>query len=318
MADSRSVATRGARDHDLQVRAAWLYHVEGLTQAAIARSLRISRARTVRLLMAARATGLVAVTVDSVASARVALERGLVARFGLRDAIVVRGEAGERAAQVIGAAAGAHLARRLQPGLSIAIGWGATLSGAVGALADAHAPRVAVISLLGGMTHSRAVNSAAVARRLADVLHADCYQLAAPLLVADESTRDALWRDPALRELRARAGRAGIALVSVGDLSDDATLLREGLLTRADLAGLRASGAVGDVLCRFLDSRGRPVDHPVNRRAVAIDLDDLRGAGELVLASGGARKIAALRAALAALPVSTLVTDEPAARGLLG
>jgi DNA-binding transcriptional regulator LsrR (DeoR family) len=56
----------------------------------------------------------------------------------------------------------------------------------------------------------------------------------------------------------------------------------------------------------------------VNRRAVAIALADLRGAGELVLRVGRRAQGRGAAAALAALPVSTLVTDEPAARGLLG
>ena len=307
----------GARA-ELEVRAAWLYHVEGLTQAELARALRVSRARVVRLLAAARAAGFVEIVVDAQAASRVALSRALVKRFALRDAVVVPASADPHAAtRAVGAAAGAHLARRLRAGLAIGVGWGETLNGALAPLADAHAPRLSVISLLGGMTHSRAVNPAAVARRMADALDAECYQVAAPILVASEATRRALWRDPALVELRARARRAGIALVSAGDLSDQATLFREGLLTRAQMSELRAQGAVGDVLCQFVDEEGVVVDHPVNRRAISIGLDDLRRVREVVLASGGARKVAALRGAISALPGVTLVTDEAAAEGLL-
>ena len=315
MADA---ARRAAAEADLAVRAAWLYHVEGLTQAELAQHLRISRARVARLLMGARAGGVVHVSVDARAAERVVLSRALAARFRLREAVVVSAPADEAlCAALVGAAAGRHLASRLRDGLAIGVGWGATLNHALPALVDVHATRLSVISLLGGMTHSRAVNPAAVARRMADALRADCYQVAAPLLVARAPTREALWREPALRDLRARARRADIALVSVGDVSERSTLYREGLLSRADLAGLRARGAVGDVLCQFMDARGELVDHPVNRRAMTIGLADLRGAGELVVASGGVRKAAALRAALAALPVHVLVTDQAAAQELL-
>jgi DNA-binding transcriptional regulator LsrR (DeoR family) len=274
--------------------------------------------RVVRLLVAARAEGIVHVSVDAQATARVAQARALAARFRLRAAVVVDTPADDDAvALAVGAAAGRHLAQRLRDRWSIGVGWGATLNGAVGALVDVRAARLAVISLLGGMTHSRAVNPAAVARRIADALDADCYQLAAPLLVSSAATRDALWREPALADLRARARRSDIALVSVGDVSERATLFREGLLDRADLAGLARAGAVGDVLCQFVDARGALVDHAVNRRAMTVGLDVLRGVRELVLASGGARKVGALRAALAALPVHVLVTDAAAAAGLL-
>ena len=314
MPDARATAD----DLDLKVRAVWLYHVEGLTQAALAKHLRVSRMRVVRLLVAARAEGIVHVSVDAQAAARVAQARALAVRFGLRSAVVVDAPADEAGiARAVGVAAGRHLAQGVRDGGSIGIGWGATLNGAIGALGDVRAARLAVISLLGGMTHSRAVNPAAVARRAADALHADCYQLAAPLLVAHPATRDALWREPALSGLRSRARRSDIALVSVGDVSDQATLFREGLLTRAELTGLARAGAVGDVLCQFVDARGELVDHAVNRRAMTVGLDALRGVRELVVASGGARKVAALRAALKALPVHVLVTDAAAAAGLL-
>jgi len=106
------------------------------------------------------------------------------------------------------------------------------------------------------------------------------------------------------------------ALVSCGDLGEGATLRREGLLGRAEIASLRRAGAVGDVLCQFVDAAGRPVDHPLNRRTVALPLADLAAVGTLVLASGGAGKAAALAAALAAVKVHVLVTDEAAARVL--
>jgi len=177
--------------------------------------------------------------------------------------------------------------------------------------------RLAVISLLGGMTHSRAVNPSAVARRMADAFGAECYQLTAPVFVANPRTRDALWKEPGLGDLVERARRVELALVSVGDLAKDATLFREGLLPRSELATLRAAGAAGDVLCQFIDREGRVVDHPVNRRVVAVDLSDLRRVPTIVIAAGGARKATAIRAALRATGARVLVTDEAAARALL-
>jgi DNA-binding transcriptional regulator LsrR (DeoR family) len=221
------------------------------------------------------------------------------------------------AAAVIGRAAGAYLGAQLRDGSTVAVGWGATLTMAVPALEGLACQRTAVVSLLGGMTHSRAVNPAAVARRMADMLGAECYQLTAPLIVADDITRDALWREPGLRELRERAGAADIALVSVGDVSAAATLFREELLPGSYLTSLAALSAVGDLLCHFLDEAGRAVDHPVNRRVMAIGLDDLRRVPRVVIASGGIRKVGALRAALRAVPAGVLITDAAAAGALL-
>jgi DNA-binding transcriptional regulator LsrR (DeoR family) len=71
------------------------------------------------------------------------------------------------------------------------------------------------------------------------------------------------------------------------------------------------------VLCHFIDAQGRVVDHPASQRVIAIDLEDLRRVPRIVIASGGRRKVAAIRAALKALAVSVLITDDAAAAGLL-
>jgi DNA-binding transcriptional regulator LsrR (DeoR family) len=313
MADLSPSAAR-----DMQVRAAWFYYVEGLTQEQIARAMDISRAKVVRLLVAARSEGIVRIEVGGRGGDLIALERALVRRYGLAEAVVTPACVDDRDATIaVGRAAGAYLRSQLRDGLVIGVGWGATLTTAVGGLEGAACDGAAVVSLLGGMTHSRAVNPAAVARRLADALRAECYQLTAPLIVADEPTRDALWREPGMRELRERARRADIALVSVGDVSAEATLFREEVLPRSYLASLEATSAAGDLLCHFLDPKGAVVDHPVNRRVMALALDDLARVPRIVVASGGRRKLGALRAALRAAPVRVLITDAAAAAGLL-
>ena len=303
---------------DAGVRAAWLYYVEGLTQEQIARVLQVSRAKVIRLLAAARETGVVRIRITAKGTEQLALERRLLAALDLQEAIVAPSPVEESAtATVVGEATGAFLADRVQDGMSIGVGWGETLSMSLKALPARSYEKLSVISLLGGMTHSRAINPSAVARRLADAFGADCYQLTAPVFVANETTRAALWAEPGLTELRERARGAQMAVVSVGDVSESATLFREGLLPRSLLAGLRKAGAVGDVLCQFVDGEGRIVDHPVSGRVIAVSLDDLRQVPTIVIAAGGAGKAQAIAAALKATGARVLITDEAAASALL-
>lgn len=303
---------------DAGVRAAWLYHIEGLTQAEIARELKLSRAKVIRLLAAARDTGVVRIRIDARGGEQMALERRLVHEFGLAEAIVAPAPTEESAvAAVVGYAAGLYLAQQVHDGMSLGIGWGSTLSYSLKAIGDRHVERLSVISLLGGMTHSRAINPSAVARRLADIFGADCYQLTAPLFVSESATRVALWKERGLSELLERARHADIALVSVGDVREDATLVREGLLPKSALKSIAAAGAVGDVLCHFIDERGRVVDHPVNQRVVAVGPEDLRRVPTIVLAAGGKRKAQAIRAAIKATRAKVLITEENAANAML-
>ncbi|MCO5090310.1 sugar-binding transcriptional regulator [Bosea sp. (in: a-proteobacteria)] len=303
---------------DDKVRAAWLYYVEGLTQEQIAETLGLNRIKIIRMLAAARTEGLIRIRIDGRAARQVALERGLIGRFGLAEAVVVpRARDPDSTAALVGHAAGTWLSDRLRDGLSVAVGWGQTLHLALRGMQPRPIEGMSVVSLLGGLTHSRSINPSAVARRVADLFGADCFQLTAPVFVAQPEIREALWREPTLRELRDRARAADIALVSVGDVQGNATLFREGLLPRADLASLRKAHAVGDLLCHFIDAEGRLVDHPVNRRVMAVSPADLAGIGLVAIAAGGADKEHAIRAALRASAAKALITDESAAEALL-
>src|SRR5690348_6426218 len=96
------------------VRAAWLYYVEDLTQAAIAQAMGTTRARVIGLLAQARERGLVRVRIHGATRLQRRLEAALLARFGLAEAIVTPSPVDpRRTAALVGYAAGCHLAERL-------------------------------------------------------------------------------------------------------------------------------------------------------------------------------------------------------------
>jgi DNA-binding transcriptional regulator LsrR (DeoR family) len=300
------------------VRAAWLYYTEGMTQDRIARDLGVTRARVIAWLAQAREQGLVAVRIAGKGDVQARLEQALRARYGLAHAVVVPAAAHPaHATTLVGHAAGSWLSERMRDGVSVGIGWGATLHASLRAIRGRPLRGASIVSLLGATTRSRTVTPPAVARRMADAFGAECYQLTAPLVVADPALRRLLWREPGLRDLRERARRVDIALLSVGTLRDDSTLYRDGVLPRAARASLARAGAVGDVLCRFVDAAGRAVDHPLNAQTMSIDAADLARVAQVAIASGGLAKVPILRAALRALSASVLITDEAAAAGLL-
>lgn len=87
-------------------------------------------------------------------------------------------------------------------------------------------------------------------------------------------------------------------------------MLGYALLERDELNQLQAAGAVGDLLCRFIDAGGNVIPHPVNSRVIAVDPRSLRTSRKLVLASGGWQKYHAVRGAMRLLKPHVLVTDE--------
>jgi DNA-binding transcriptional regulator LsrR (DeoR family) len=95
--------------------------------------------------------------------------------------------------------------------------------------------------------------------------------------------------------------------------------VREGdnFFSVAQLAEVRAAGAVGQLNQRFIDVRGEPVSTPLDELVVSITLDQLRSAGTRVLIAGGTTKWAPLHAALCGGWADVLVTDLASARYLI-
>lgn len=314
----RKVVKEGRAGPDMRMRVAWLYYMEGLTQEEVAKRLQISRMKTLRILAACREEGFVQIRINGKQTSQIALEKALEHSLGLEDAVVVPTPEDEsKLAEIIGQAAGTFLSGSIRDGVSIGVGWGSTLQHSLRSLEWTEVERMTVVSLLGGMTHAISFNPSAFAFKFADLYRAECYHLTTPVFVSSQDLRRRLWQEPSLQEIVMRARRVDVAAISVGDISTSATLFRSGLISEGERKELRAAGAVGDILCHFVDRAGRLVDHPLNSRVMAFNPIDLRGIRKVVIAAGGKSKIDIIVAAARLTGAKTLITDEQTARGIV-
>ncbi len=305
-------------DDDTRIRAAWLYFMEGMTQNEVAQALGVTRARVLRMLQAARVDGTVQIRVTAQLRGCIELERKLEKEYGLERAIVIPAPQDDsKVGALIGAATGAFLESELSDGMTIGLGWGRTLSASLPHISPRSFNRMTVVSLIGGLTRAAQFNPSEFAWRFADRLGADCYMMAAPVFAPDAQTREALMRHPGIAEVFARAQKLDLAIVSVGDLSPNSTMSRYGLLERDDLASILKAGAVGDILCRFIDAKANVLVHPLNDTVISADPNILHSARRIILASGGWEKASAARAALRILKPEVFVTDSAVADALL-
>ncbi len=302
---------------DINVKTAWLYYVEGLTQEQIAEKLNVSRVKVMRTLAACTAEGVVVTTINAETAGQVAQERALEERFGLDAAVVVpTPEDAVHLEKAIGHAVALYLGEQMQDGMTLAIGGGATLHASLAYLGRRQLQNASVIGLVGALPHSQWINPSIVAAKVADIFGVDSYQITAPVMLHDPALRDLLWAQPELLDVRTRAANADIALLTVGEISRDATIFRHGLVPSALIPSLRAKGATANVLSYFIDAQGKLVDHEVNDRVMAIGLDVVGAIPNVVLAAGGRHKIAAIRAALNAFETNVLITDSDTAQAL--
>lgn len=309
----------GGSSSDLEIKIAWMYFIEKFTQEEIAERFGLSRVKVMRVLSACAADGVVVTRINRSAGAQISQERALEAHFGLSAAIVVpTPERDQNVERAIGHAVANYLEETMVNGTKLAVGGGATLYGSLEFISRRLLDSGCVIGLVGNLPNSRWINPSIVAARLADAFGIESYQITAPVVVDSPDLRDLLWQQQSLRLVRDLALEADVALLTVGDLSREATIFRHGIVASDLIAPLKRKGAVANVLCHFIDETGALVDHPINRRVVAIDLVDLNRCREIVLAAGGPHKVDAIKAALKAVNVTKLITDQRTAELLLG
>jgi len=302
----------------LETRVAWLYFMEGLTQAEIAEKLGMTRLRVNRMLVDARTSGLVNITLNSQFATCVELEQSLVREFGLKDAVILPTPGDPDLVPVLlGQATGEYLSNLLEADrvTGLGMGWGATLRETIRKTRPGRYPELCVNSMMGGLTRGLELNTFETASSLANLLNAQCQYLAAPIYAGSPESRDIILAQDVFREALERITTNDVAVLSIGDLSERSLLIRYGLPRDVIVDELVANGAVGDILGQFYDANGQTIDHPLNRRAIALPLGDLSRIPTVILASGGRNKTAAIAGALRARLASVIICDEDTARG---
>ncbi len=313
-------APQGMSDEQMQVRVVWLYFMEGRTQGEIADALSTNRLRVNRIISEARRTGLVTITLNSKLASCVELEQQLIKAFGLKRAIIV--PTPEDAALVpvlLGQATADYVGQLLADGTmtGVGVGWGTTLRETVRHMPSLKRPELLVNSVMGGLTRGIEINTFDIAGDLARHLGADCAYLAAPIYAGSPQSHDAIMTQDVFQEAFERIGRNDLILLTIGDMTERSLLMRYGLPRDVTIDELVAAGAVGDVMAQFVDAAGQPIDHPINRRAIALPLEALRKVPNVVFASGGANKTHAIAAVLRSGLGSALVCDEATARAAM-
>ena len=298
------------------VRAAWLYHGDGRTQAQVAKRLFVSRQTVGRLLEAARAQGVVRVEIDARCLSALGLSTRLRDTFGLADAIVVprdddsampHGRVNERVA----AALAAYVRRYLHPGAVVGVGWGDTVARSLAMLAQHSLDGVTLVSAAGSiqaLSQSVAGNPA-----LAEHLRV----LPAPLLVSSAQAAEMLRGEAAVRDILDLAARATVTLTGIGSTGPNASAVRSQVITPEEVARFTAMGAVGDMLGEWFDAQGRIVSGATSSRRIGIGLDQLRELPNVVGVAGGRHKAEAVLGAIRGGYIKVLVTDENTAEELL-
>src|SRR5262249_11651913 len=129
-------------------------------------------------------------------------------------------------------------------------------------------------------------------------------------------TRDALLDLGQVRRVHELLGRASVAIVGLGTLTNS-MFVERGLLSESALAELRRAGATGEICGRFFDMTGVECDTAWRDRVVSVQIDQLRRIPQVIGVVSGSDRSEAILAAVRGRLVKSLVIDEVGANALL-
>lgn len=297
-----------------------LYHVRNLRQREIAELLQMSQARVSRLLALAQERGFVRTAVVVPEGLHPDLEGAIELAYGVNEVHVVEVTSEESIPVELGIVAAQYFSESPIEGELVGFtSWSTTLQVMARELeANRGGGRRAVVEMLGDLGSPELQHEAARAtQRLANSLGAEPVFLRTPGVVSDPDRQRSVLADPYVARTLELLHRLDVAFVGVGPADTHGPLLEgDNFFSAQQLRSARGSGAVGQLVQRFVDADGRCVATPLDDLVVGITLAQLRAAGRRIVVAGGHSKHAALTACLRGGWVDLLITDLATARHL--
>jgi len=307
---------------ELLAEIAILTYDRGMTQQEVAARVGLSRSTISRLLDEARRKGIVEIYINSPFRQSVELQAELCRRFGLKEARVLVSDtlSYQEMLQRLGRSAAFYVRPLIKENMVIGIAWGTAIYQLVRSFRPVtREMNITIAQMIGSVgAQNQDVDGANLAQEFARLVRGRYYDVHAPLVVETPQLREALMQERDVAEVLRLARRADIAIVGIGaTTSQYSSLVRAGYLLEDDLADLRRVGAVGDVCAHHIDIYGREVQIDLNRRVVAVTLEDVKAIPHVIGIAGGQGKAEAILGALSGHYLDALITDSIAASEVL-
>ena len=308
--------------NDLKIltKIAFLYYRDGLTHQEIANRQGISRQTVGRYIERARQEGLVDVQIKSPLLFSVELETLLEKKFNLMEALVVSPavEGEDAVKESLGMVGAEFLEQHVLPGDTLGISWGSTVLEVGRHLKSVKRENITIVQLNGSMDMGRySTRAEYIVDLVAKAFGANMVTFSAPMLVDRPEILESLLSDSRVATALNIARKANIAIFGIGDVSESSSPYKVGYYDKELLNGVQRAGAVGEICGRFFDGNGRICSPELDRRTLAVNLDNLRQKKLSIAIAGSLHKVDAILGMLRGQYCNVLITDEDTAKALL-
>ncbi|MCY9853490.1 sugar-binding transcriptional regulator [Vibrio mediterranei] len=299
--------------NDLLTEIAVAYYQDGATQEEISKKFGVSRAKIGRLLKQARDEGIVEITVKYHPVYSAKIEQRLIERFGVKRALIALDQADEEAQRMqVGGLVSNYLAQTLKGGTVVTVGQGRNVS-AVAHHMGVITPRdCKFVCGIGGI-HPRGgrFNADHICRQLAKKYGGSSETLYAPAYAENKDQKLAFMQNATVKQTLDLARKADMAIVGVGDMSENSYMVDLGWFTADEVVQSRLNqGVVGDFAgYDFFDIQGQAANTVMSDRVIGLGLEEFRVISEVIAIASENSKPMALLGALRTGVIDVVATS---------
>ncbi|MFZ4450375.1 sugar-binding transcriptional regulator [Salibacterium aidingense] len=308
------------KDRRQMVKIAKLYYLESWTQSEISKKVGLSRPIISKMLHQAKEAGIVEIYINDETLHTVELENKIEKKYGLKDAVVVASanHGAELIKRRIGQAAASYVAKKLDHITKMGISWGKSMYSFIDEFPSQNQENVHLVPMIGGMGSNYVhLHSNHLTFHLAQKLNTTSSYLHAPAMVETDDLKQRLMNSKDIAEVIEEGREVDIAVVGVGIPSSQSTMAEMGYFAKEDIHSLKKADAAGDINSQFYNAQGEDISHPLNKRTIALTLEDLDNIPEVIAITDGVEKVESLHAALTGGCIQVLVTDDQMAQALI-
>lgn len=297
---------------DLYIKIAHWYYTLGLTQDEIAKRLSFTRQRVNRIINSLSDKGVVTIVVNGYIQGRVKYESALEERFGLNRVIIANTyDQSDNYLPTISNVASQYLENCFHSNMVIGVTWGETLAKTIFNLSFKRREGCKVVQMLGAQnTVEEMMKSDEIARSLADKLDCACYMFYAPGIVDNPDTKELLMSEQSIQRTYELISECDVAICGIGQVTEDSTVCKRGLLKKADIRHLREDGFIGDISMNPVTIDGKWENCYIRNRVISANMEILKNIPNVIAIAGGTDKADAIIGCLNSGVINTLILDD--------
>ncbi len=299
------------------VKVATYYYKDGLTQNEISKKMNISRPNISRLLDLALSLGIVSIQINDPFAKEDGFLNWFKEHFDLLSVSLIEWTDDSYATtENIVDALVSELQANVKKGANVSIMAGLTINTISRYMKPIKQTDITYIPMVGGFGSKANWQANLNARNFGERTKSKYLQLNAPYIVQSKEAYDILVLEPEIKEVLDMAKSSSVAIVGIGQMQRNSTLVSSGLLSKEELKELHDKGVVGSIGTSFIDADGNEIPFSKGGQIIGITSNDLKKIPRVIGIAFGKHKIKAITAALIGKWIDILITDKETAKAI--